>query len=488
MSAELKKQERQTAMGKSDRCVVPAKPGNAGGGKAATLLPQSTRASAARRGGFTVLTRLDRITERARKYPREAFNNLYHHLDEDLLWYCFGLLNRDKAPGVDGVTVEDYERNLKENLQDLARRLKQRSYRPWPSLRREIPKGEGKTRPLGLPALEDKLAQRALAAILERVYEEDFYAFSFGFRPGRSCHDALKELSRAIGTKKVEWIVDADIKGFFDNVDHDWLMKMVAHRVKDPKVLWLIRRFLKAGVLVEGKCLETDKGVPQGGSISPLLANVYLHYVLDDWFAKVVKKHLRGEAYLVRYADDFVVCFQYEDDARRFHKALQQRLAKFKLELATAKTKIINFGRFAKRDALRRGETKTPVFDFLGFTHYCGTSRAGRFKLKWRTSKKRFRLKLASIKEWLRENRILSLDDIWVTLNQKLAGHYQYYGVSDNWPWLEAFRKGVLWLAYRWLNRRSNRRSFTIPEFYAYVDRYGLVRPKRLVNLNSAFV
>jgi RNA-directed DNA polymerase len=435
-----------------------------------------------------LLTRLDRITERARKHPQEAFTNLFHHLDEELLWYSFRQLKRDAAPGVDGVTVEDYEQNLMENLRDLARRLKQHSYRPLPSLRREIPKGEGKTRALGIPALEDKLVQRALAVLLERVYEEDFYEFSYGFRPGRGCHDALKELSRDIGTKKVEWICDADIKGFFDNVDFSWLERMIAHRVKDPQVLWLIRRFLRAGVLVEGKHLDTEKGVPQGGSISPILANVYLHYVLDDWFARVVKKHLRGEAYLVRYADDFVACFQYEDDARRFHKALQQRLAKFKLELSLEKTKIINFGRFAKQDAQRRGETKTPVFDFLGFTHYCGTSRKGRFKLKWRTAKKRFRSKLRAIKDWLRENRTQPLAELWTTLNRKLIGHYQYYGVSDNWPWLERFREAVLWLAFRWFNRRSQRPSFTVPEFHAYVDRFGLARPRKLVNLNSAFV
>jgi RNA-directed DNA polymerase len=488
MSDEPKRRERQTAMGKSDRCIVPAKPGNAGGGKAATLSPQSRKATAAPSGREPLQTRLDRITERARRHRQEVFTNLYHHLDEDLLTYCFWQLNRDAAPGVDSITVEDYKQNLEENLRDLVGRLKRRSYRPLPSLRREIPKGDGKTRPLGLPSLEDKLVQRALATLLERVYEEDFYEFSFGFRPRKSCHDALKELSRAISTKQVEWICDADIKGFFDNVDFSWLERMIAHRVNDPQVLWLIRRFLRAGVLVEGKRLDTEKGVPQGGSISPLLANVYLHYVLDDWFARVVKKHLRGEAYLVRYADDFVVCFQYEDDARRFHKALQQRLAKFKLELSTEKTRIINFGRNAKRDAMRRGETKTPVFDFLGFTHYCGTSRKGRFKLKWRTAKKRFRAKLAAIRDWLRANLTLPLEELWTTLNQKLVGHYQYFGVSDNWPWLAQFRVGVLKLAFQWLNRRSQRRSFTWPEFYQYVDRFRLANPRRLVNLNSGFL
>jgi group II intron reverse transcriptase/maturase len=464
------------------------KPGNAGGGKAATPARDPDRASTVRRDGESVLTRLDRITERARKHPDEVFNNLYHLLDVELLWHAFRKLKRDKAPGVDGVTVDDYEVDLMANLRHLVARLKRRTYRPLPSLRREIPKSPGKTRPLGIASLEDKIVQRALVMILERIYEEDFEDCSYGFRPGRSCHDALKALSRVIGTRKVNWVLDADIRGYFDHVDHAWLLRMLQHRVNDPQIVWLIRRFLKAGVLVEGKRLDTDAGVPQGACLSPLLANIYLHYVLDLWFQRVVAPRLRGEAYLLRYADDFICCFQNEQDAKRFREVLERRLGRFALAISPEKTKLIRFGRYARRDAAQHGEGKPKVFDFLGFTHYCGTSRKGRFKLKWRTSKKRYREKLMAIKEWLRANRTLPLAELWATLNRKLQGHYQYYGVSDNWPWLERFRRQVLWLAYRWLNRRSARRSFTVPGFYEYVDRFGLATPRRLINLNSAFV
>jgi RNA-directed DNA polymerase len=420
-----KRRGGQTASGKSDGREVPVMPGNAGGGKAATPLERSRRAPSVRRDGAAVRTRLDRITRRARENPRATFTNLFSHLDRDLLTVCVGELGRDRAPGVDGVTREDYE--------------------------------------------------------------EDFYDLSYGFRPGRNQHDALKALSRIIGTRRVNWIVEADIRGFYDNVDHGWLMRLVGHRVEDPRILRLIHRFLTAGVMEEGKRLPTEKGTPQGGVISALLANVYLHYALDDWFVKVVGKHMRGEAYLVRFADDFIACFQYETDARRFDRALRRRLRKFGLEVAEEKTRVFRFGRFAKRDAARRGE-RVEVFDFLGLTHYCGKSRRGGFKLKWRTAGSRFRSKLRGIGQWLKGNLTQPLRELWETVNRKLAGHYQYYGVSDNWPRLMAFRKAVLILLFKWLNRRSQRRSFTWPKFYAYVDRFGLASPKRLVNLNSAFV
>lgn len=431
-----------------------------------------------------MLTRLDYITERAGKRPQEVFNNLYHLLDVELLWYAFRKLKRDKAPGVDGVTVEDYEADLMANLRGLALRLKRHSYRPHPSLRREVPKGNGKTRPLGIASLEDKVVQRAVVMVLERIYEEDFIDSSFGFRPGRSCHDALRALGHVIGTKKVNWISDADIRGFFDNVDHEWLVRMIQHRVKDPQLLWLICRFLKAGVMIDGQRYDTASGVPQGSCLSPLLANVYLHYVLDLWVTHVVRRQQSGEMYLIRYADDFICAFQYESDAHRFQEVLSQRLARFGLELATEKTKLLRFGRFAERDAKRHGEGKPGVFDFLGFTHYCGHSRAGKFKLKRRTSPKRFRVKLHAIKDWLRANLTTPIDAVWRTLNRKLQGHYQYYGVSDNWPQLVVFREAVLRLAHRWLNRRSQRRSLSMPTFYGqYIARYSVAAPRRLVNL-----
>ena len=268
-------------------------------------------------------------------------------------------------------------------------------------------------------------------------------------------------------------------------MDHEWLLKMVALRVSDERVLRLIRRMLEAGVMEGGNRLETEKGTPQGGVVSPLLANIYLHYALDEWFAKVVKRDCQGEAYLVRYADDFVACFQYEADARRCRRALDGRLGKFQLEVEPSKTRILRFGRFAKRDVERRGE-RVAVFEFLGLTHYCGTSRAGRFKLKWRTSMKRLRAKLHAMREWIRSHLTLPVSELWKTVNRKLAGHYAYYNVSDNSRGVEQFRWQTFKALYWALNRRSQRHSFTWREFVAYVDRYSLATPRRVVNLNPA--
>jgi len=487
MPDEPKRRERQMAAGKSDRRIVPKKPGNAGGGKATKPSQRERWAPSARSGGEAVITRLERISERARAHSKEVFTNLYHHLDEAMMEECFGELKEGRAPGVDGVSKEEYREDLAVNIAGVVQELRRQTYRPEAVRRKLIPKGNGKQRPLGIPTTKDKLVQRGLAKVLERVYEEDFEGFSYGFRPGRSCHDALKELSRNIGTKKVDWIVEADIKGFYDNVDHEWLLKMVAHRVADPQVLWLIQCFLKAGVMEEGKRLDTEKGTPQGGVISPLLANVYLHYVLDIWFARVVKPRIRGEAYLVRYADDFVACFQYERDARNFHSALAGRLGKFGLEVEPTKTRMLRFGRYARRDAERRGE-RLEVFNFLGFTHYCGRSRKGRFKLKWRTAKVRMRAKLRAMKEWIKAHRTEPIRWLWEAVNQKLRGHYQYFAVSDNWRSVRKFRESTMWLLYKWLNRRSERQSFTGSSFLRYVDAYGLAQPKGFVNLNSAFV
>jgi RNA-directed DNA polymerase len=296
----------------------------------------------------------------------------------------------------------------------------------------------------------------------------------------------LRELARHIDHDKVDWVVEADIKGFYDNIDHEWLLAMIGHRVSDERVLRLIRRMLTAGVMEEGKRVETEAGTPQGGVISALLANIYLHYALDEWFAKVVKRCCQGEAYLVRYADDFVACFQDETDARRFRTALAERLERFKLELEPSKTQMLRFGRRAKRDAQLRGE-RVAVFDFLGLTHYCGTSRAGRFKLKWRTSKKRFRSKLRAMRKWIRSHPGLPLADLWRTVNRKLQGHYAYYNVSDNWAAVTEFRARTAKALWRGLNRRSQRRSFSWEKFWRYVDRYPLARPRRVVNLNPGF-
>ena len=429
--------------------------------------------------------RLARIRQRARTQRRERFNNLISHLDAELLLWAYEQLDEGKAAGVDGLSVRGYGQGLEARLASLLDRIHRGAYRPQPSRRRWIPKGDGRMRPLGIPAIEDKIVQKALAAVLAEVYEEEFHDYSYGFRPGRGCHDALRELARHIAHDKVNWIVEADIKGFFDAVDHEWLLKMVAERVSDQRVLRLIRRMLKAGVMEEGRRTETEAGTPQGGVISPLLANIYLHYVLDLWFAKVVKASCQGEAYLVRYADDYVACFQYEGDARRFRTALDGRLEKFHLEIEPTKTQVLRFGRFAKRDARARGE-RTAVFDFLGFTHYCGTSRAGRFKLKWRSSKKRFRAKVRAMREWLRSSLCMPLAMLWQAVNRRLKGHYAYYHVSDNWAGVAEFRRRTMKALFWALNRRSQRRSFSWRAFNAYVDRHGLAVPGRVVNLNPA--
>lgn len=422
MPAEPERREKQMAPRKSDRLVVSRKPSNFGGEKETRPSLRTDEPATARRGGESVKSRLDRISERARQNKKEVFTNLLHHLDTELLEVSFSELRRKAAPGVDEVTKDDYGGGLVENIGELVCRLHRGAYRPRPARRKYIPKANGRLRPLGIPATEDKLVQRAVAKILERVYEEDFYDFSYGFRSGRSCHDALKELSRKIGTKRTHWVVEADIRGFYDNLDHDWLMKMVGHRVSDPKILALTRRFLDAGVIEEGKYLETEKGAPQGGSFSPLLANIYLHYVLDDWFERVLKRQCLGEAYLVRYADDFVGCFEHKRDALLFLRELHKRLGKFGLEVEPKKTRLLPFGRFAVRDARRFGQKTVEVFDFLGTTHYCGRSRKGRFKLKWRTASSRFRTKLRAMNEWIRDNRTTPVKEIWQMVNKKLMG------------------------------------------------------------------
>lgn len=472
------------AAGKSDYLIVPSKPGNSGGGKGVEPSGGSELSPSARRRGTTVVERLSHITQRARQHPGEVFDNLAHHLDEEMFAECFRELKSGKAPGVDGVTKAAYGEDLDANIADLVGRLRRQAYHPQPSRRAEIPKGPGKSRALGIPSFEDKLVQRGLVKVLERVYEEEFLDSSFGFRPGRSCHDALRELSRVIGTKKVGYVVEADIRGFFDHVRFDWLLKMLSHRVADRRIQLLVKRFLRAGVLKEGRRVATTMGTPQGGVVSPLLANVYLHYVLDVWFERVVARHSRGEAYLVRYADDFVACFQYREDAERFYGALPGRLGRFGLAVAPEKTRVIEFGRFARRDASRRGE-RVAVFDFLGFTHYCGRSRKGRFKLKWRTSKARFRKSLRSFKEWLRANRTLPIQEIWSAASSRIRGHCSYFSVSDNGRWLRRYHDALVRVLYRWLNRRSQRRSFTWARFFAYLERFPLQVRMRVVNLNS---
>ena len=492
MLEKWNKRRQQMTPRESDDRIVPlkpevqsggVKPGNAGAGKAVGPSRDSELTPAVPSDGTSVLTRLDRITQRAESQPEEVFNNVFSALNYELLWYAFRRLKRGKTPGIDGVTVEDYEENLEANLRDLLERLHRGSYRPQPSLRKNIPKGNGKSRSLGIACVEDKLVQRAMVLILERIYEVDFLDISYGYRPKRSPHQALASLGQTIATRKVNWISDADIRGFFDAVCHERLMELLRKRISDPKMLRLIGRFLGAGVMIEGQLEATEEGVPQGAILSPLLANVYLHYVLDQWFEREVKPRLRGEAYLIRFADDFIGCFEYESDARRYQAVLPKRLAKYSLSIAEEKTKLIRFGRFARRDHQRRGEGAPSTFDFLGFTHYCGQSRSGRFKLKRKTSTKKLRMKLSELRRWFNSQLSTPIGEMWKTLGAKLRGHYQYYGVNDNWPMLMAFRRHVLALAKRHLSRRSQKSYVNWHQFYHFVDSYPLPPPPRVIDL-----
>ncbi|MBW2040271.1 MAG: group II intron reverse transcriptase/maturase [Deltaproteobacteria bacterium] len=425
-------------------------------------------------------TKLSVITQRAREDPRCKFTSLVHLLNEDFLRGCFRELKRDKAPGIDGVTVRvrEYEAHLEENLRDLVGRMKGWRYRPQPARRVYIPKPKGGKRPLGIPAVEDKIVQMGIKKILEAIYECDFLDVSYGFRPNRSCHDALDVLDKAIMRGPVNFVVDMDIERFFDTVDHARLMECLGQRIKDRNLLRLIGRFLRAGIMEEGRYLETDRGTPQGGVLSPILANIYLHYALDLWFERKVKGRLRGFAQMVRYADDFIVCFQYRDEAEAFGKALRERLAEFGLRISEQKSRVIEFGRYPWQRAQRQ-DKRVATFDFLGFTHYCDKTRRGKFKLGRRTAKSRFSQKVKEMGKWLKSIRsTLKLEQWWKVLKWKLIGHYRYYGISGNMVRLRAFYKEIIRLAYKWINRRSQKRSYNWRQFSRYLVYNPLPKPR----------
>jgi RNA-directed DNA polymerase len=469
----------QMMLWESDQPILVKKQGNACGAKGLAVMSWEGRdTSSTLRGGQRKSTKLSSLSVRAQEDSHLKFTSLAHLLTVDFLEECFRELKRNKASGVDGVTVRQYEENLEENLKYLVERLKAKRYRPQPVRRVYIPKPKGGKRPLGIPTVEDKVVQMALKKILEAILEVDFLDVSFGFRPARSCHQALDVLDKTVMTKPVNYIVDMDIEKFFDIVDHKWLMKFLKVRISDPNILRLVERFLRTGVMEEGKYYEIDKGTPQGGILSPLLANIYLHFCLDIWFEKVIKKKNKRFCMLIRYADDFVVCFQFATEAVAFGKALKERLGKFGLKISKEKSQIIPFGRYPWLSAQKKGK-KLKTFDFLGFTHYCTKTRRGYFRLGRKTSKLKFRQKIKELNQWLKRVRnMVELKEWWKVLKLKFVGHFRYYGISGNAIQIGAFYRLVLKLAFKWINRRSQRKSYNWAQFNRYLKYNPLPKPR----------
>ena len=454
---------------KSDLAIVAMKPANKAGQTAAEWAepragtegnmgqPRTRRTQS--RG--SVSQGLDRVRHAARQRKKERFTALLHHVTVDLLRDAFLALKRRAAPGVDGLTWKDYEADLEGNLQGLLTRVQRGTYRALPVKRRFILKQDGKQRPLGITALEDKIVQRAVVMVLSAIYEEDFLGFSYGFRPGRSQHDALDALAVGIGTARVNWILDADIRSFFDRIDQTWLVRFLEHRIGDERVIRLVRKWLKAGVLDDGAWSVSETGTPQGAVASPLLANVYLHYVFDLWAAQWRRREATGKMIVVRYADDIVAGFEHEADARRFWDAMRTRFERFALELHEDKTRLLEFGRFAAARRQRRGLGKPETFTFLGFTFICGKSRRGAFQLYRKTRGDRMRATLRDIKAQLRERRHDAIPDQGRWLRSVVTGYFAYHAVPTNYRALGAFHHHVTDLWRRSLRRRSQRDAMT---------------------------
>jgi len=412
------------------------------------------------RGG--VPSALERVREAAQKDKGERFTALFHHVyDVNRLKEAYYGLKRQAVPGVDGETWQHYGQNLEGNLKGLSERLKRGAYRAKPAQRAYIPKADGKERPIGIPTLEDKIVQRATVEVLNAIYEKDFLGFSYGFRPGRSPHLALDALAVGIMRRKVSWVLDADIRSFFDTLSHEWLVKFIEHRIADRRVVRLIQKWLNAGVLEEGKRIRREEGTVQGGSVSPLLSNIYLHYVFDLWVHWWRSHRANGEVIVVRFADDWVAGFQYQSEAQKFLRELKERFARFGLELHSEKTRLIEFGRFAAQSRLARGEGKPETFDFLGFTHICGRKRNGKFTVLRKTVRKRWQSKLKEVSRELRTRMHRPVPEQGAYLKSVLLGHMRYYGVPMNRRSLNAFRYALYRVWWKVLRRRSQKHNLT---------------------------
>lgn len=466
---------------KSDRVVVPTKSPNNAERSAAEAMEGRTLAKGNSRERNAPRTQrrtstpsaLERVRQAAKKDKKQRFTALLHHVYEvERLRLAYRLLKRDAAAGIDGETWQHYGEHLEGNLQDLSERLRRGAYRAKPVRRAYIPKADGRQRPLGVPTLEDKIVQRATVDVLNAIYESDFLGFSYGFRPGRNQHDALDALSVGIWARKVRWVLDADIRSFFDTMKHEWIVKFLEHRVGDERVVRLIQKWLSAGVIEDGTTTRGEEGAVQGGSISPLLANIYLHYAFDLWAHRWRNQPGHGDVIVVRYADDFAVGFEHERDARAFLSDLRERFAKFGLELHPDKTRILEFGRFAATNRARRGEKKPETFDFLGFTHICAKTRNGRFTVRRQTMKKRLRAKLSQVKSELRRRITKPVPEQGAYLRAVLTGHARYYGVPGNGAALQAFRQQLGWLWGRTLRRRGNRRVLPWERLRPHIQRW----------------
>ncbi len=467
--------------GKSDNSIVPRKSSNKvhqritermeGRELAKGKTLEQTTLRTQSRG--SVPSALERIREAAQKDRKQRFTALLHHVYAiERLRESYFRLKREATPGVDGETWRHYGEGLEENLQNLSERLKRGAYRARPVQRVYIPKADGRQRPIGVPVLEDKIVQRAVAEVMGAIYEQDFLGFSYGFRPGRSAHQALDALTVGLMTKKVNWVLDADIRGFFDTLDHGWLVKFVEHRIRDRRIVRLIQKWLRAGVLEEGERIQREVGTVQGGSISPLLANIYLHYVFDLWVRQWRKKQAQGEVIVVRYSDDFIVGFQHRHEAKRFLADLHERLGKFGLELHLGKTRILEFGRFARENRNRHGEGKSETFNFLGFTHVCSETQKGMFTVLRKTMRKRRQAKLREVYLELKRRMHHPVPEQGAYLRSVVGGHFRYYGVPMNGPSLSAFRKEVGRLWYKVLRRRSHKHRLIWNRMKRLMDRW----------------
>lgn len=456
--------------GKSDSSIVPKKLPNDARNRAAEVMEGRglakgnplERNTSRTQSRSRVPSALERIRRAATKDKKQRFTALLHHVyDVERLGVAYYAVKHNAAPGVDGETWRYYGENLEENLRDLSDRLRKGAYRAKPVLRAHIPKTDGRKRPIGLPVLEDKIVQRAVVEVLNAIYEQDFLGFSYGFRPNRSPHDALDALSVGIMTKKVSWVLDADIRTFFDTLRHEWLVEFVRHRIGDRRIVRLIQKWLRAGVLEEGRRIQSEVGTVQGGSISPLLANIYLHYVFDLWVQQWRQKQARGDMIVIRFADDFVVGFQYRADAQRFQTDLIERFAKFGLAIHPDKTRLIEFGRFAAQNRSARSQGKPETFNFLGFTHICGKTRKGKFTVLRKTMRKKLKEKLKVVYAELRKRMHDPVPEQGAYLRSVVAGHTRYYGVPMNGPSISVFRKEICRLWRKVLRRRSHKHHLT---------------------------